>query len=627
MPAVIIIMGVSGSGKSTIGAGLAKALDIPFYDADDFHPPANIEKMSKGIPLNDDDRLPWLKELARSIQLWEKENGAVLACSALKESYRELLNENSGQVEWIYLIGSFDLILNRMQQRTDHFMGAEMLQSQFDTLEVPNYGLQINIDQAPQQILETIIRKMETTKQASSIGVIGLAVMGKALSLNIADHNFSISVYNRTAPGEEQVVTDFLKANQQYSNLQGFTDLQQFVNSLAMPRKILMMIKSGPAIDMMAEQLLPYLSEGDIIIDGGNSFYKDTERRSKELLEKGIHFVGSGVSGGEEGARRGPSIMPGGTSHSYKAIGPILEAIAAKDANGQPCCTHVGTGGSGHFVKMIHNGIEYAEMQLLAEMYAFLSKSHSYEEIAAIFREWNEGELQSYLLEITSKILTHKEDGKYLLDLILDKAGNKGTGSWSTKVALELGYPNNMMSAAVFARYMSAFKANRVRWANKNAGQTEPTDTAISTLKNAYRAAQIINHHQGFEVIRQASIAYDWGLNLSEIARIWTNGCIIRSAFMKDCITIFSSEDQLLDSDQIYKAVSSYESDLGTIIKNGIDRRVPMPCFSNAYQYWVAMTTDRLPANLIQAQRDFFGAHTYQRIDQTEDQFFHTKWT
>ncbi len=623
MSKVIIIMGVSGCGKSTIASDLSEKTNIPYYDADAFHPPQNIAKMSKGNPLNDNDREPWLHILRDKLSLWSEDKGAILACSALKESYRKILSENV-EVQWIYLHGTYDLIYGRLQARKNHFVNGDLLQSQFDTLEEPKEALRVSIANSPEKIIEII--QSNINMNLSFFGVIGLGVMGKSISLNIAEKEFSLSVYNRATAGEEKVVKDFLEANQNFGNIKGYTDLKEFVKSLARPRKILIMIKAGKVTDLVINDLTPFLEEGDIIIDGGNSHYKDTQRRTVELSKNKIHFVGSGVSGGEEGARRGPSIMPGGTQEAYQAIAPVLDAISAKDANGKPCSTHIGPDGAGHFIKMVHNGIEYAEMQLLAECFSLLSPSNSHEEISTIFSEWNKGELSSYLLEITANILKYKEGDQYTLDLILDRAGNKGTGSWSSKAAFDYGSTNTMMSASVFARYISSYKSQRVQLAknvNRNK-MSKPID--IGKLKAAYQFARIINHHQGFELMRSCSTVYNWKLDFSEISRIWTNGCIIRSTFMQSCVSHFMQGDSLLDNKVIINSLVDTETNLDDILQTAITNKVPTPCLSNARNYWISMTTAVLPANVIQAQRDYFGAHTYQRIDKPEEEFFHTKW-
>ncbi|TYP98188.1 6-phosphogluconate dehydrogenase [Tenacibaculum adriaticum] len=460
----------------------------------------------------------------------------------------------------------------------------------------------------------------------SEFGVIGLGVMGKSISLNIAEKGFSISVYNRISDGEESIVSDFLSDNNFFKNITGFANLESFVASVERPRKILIMIKSGLAVDSIIEQLIPNLSEGDIIIDGGNSHFNDTQKRTNYLKNKNIHFVGCGISGGEEGARKGPSIMPGGTVEAYKEIAPILEKIAAKDSQGKPCCSHIGNDGAGHFIKMVHNGIEYAEMQLIAEVYSLLHTSLSNKEIAKIFENWNLGNESSYLLEITAKILRKQEGKNDLIDIILDKAGNKGTGSWSSKTALELGFPNTMMTSSVFDRYISSFKERRVELAQKINRKNTNESVNIEQLKKGYQFARIINHQQGFGLIKEASNFYNWDLNLSEIARIWTNGCIIRSKFMEDSISILKENEDYFEDQNNFNYLNSSEASIIKVLQFGLQNRISLNTLSASYNYWVGMTTKKLPANIIQAQRDFFGAHTYQRIDTDNSSFFHTKW-
>lgn len=623
---IIVVFGVSGSGKTTIGKKLSQKLQIPFFDADDFHPQSNIDKMSSGESLNDQDRYPWLLNLSRKIGDWSSKEGAVLACSALKESYRDILSSQSEvALNWVHLFGTETLIQKRIDAREGHFMNPNLVRSQFDTLEVPKYGIHVDVDEEPETIINTIISKLSMRK--SFFGVIGLGVMGSSLSLNVAEKGYSISVYNRTTPGEEEMVSDFLKRTNHKMTVQGHTDIKDFINSLERPRKILIMIKAGNAIDYVLEELQPLLSQGDVTIDGGNSHYVDTERRYQTLKKKGIHFIGCGVSGGEEGARRGPSIMPGGSKESYQIIAPVFEAIAAKDKNNDSCCAYIGEGGSGHFVKMVHNGIEYGEMQLLAELYALLSLTKTNEEIASIFAKWNQTNLPSYLLEITIDILRAKENGKSILDTILDKAGNKGTGSWSTKAAFDLGTVNTMMSSAVFARYVSSFKKIRKEWSQEIPKKEATSEISIETLEKSYHFARIINHHQGFELIRRASHEFQWNLNLSEIARIWTNGCIIRSKFMEKSIEVFQQHEHYLEQEKLRKELLLSEKAIAESIQYAISNRVSLDVFWSAYNYWVSITTEKLPMNIIQAQRDYFGAHTYQKIGVSEDQFFHTNWS
>lgn len=467
---------------------------------------------------------------------------------------------------------------------------------------------------------------MSTKK--SEFGVFGLGVMGNSISLNIADKGYELSVFNRAEGGEEEVVSRFLSANAHLENIQGFTDLKAFVQSMALPRKILIMIKAGPTVDLVLNNLIPLLSRGDIIIDGGNSHYLNTKRRFELARNHGIEFIGAGISGGEEGARKGPSIMPGGTGESYEFVSEILESIAAKDDFGKTCCTYVGPEGSGHFIKMVHNGIEYVEMQLLAELYALMSKKMSNEAIAEVFEAWNQGVLSSYLLEITIQILRKKEGDKFLLDMILDKAGNKGTGSWSSKAAFDLGIPNTMMSSAVFARYISSFKNARIKMSELvDADGSLEEDLNLTSMKEAYEFARLINHQQGFKLMELASDNYHWDLNFSEIARIWSNGCIIKSHLMNVLHKEFLCSKDLFDMELITGTLIDAETALRETIMSALQERTSMHCFSAAYYYWIDMTTKNLPANLIQAQRDFFGAHTYQRVDSPESEFYHSQWS
>ncbi len=461
----------------------------------------------------------------------------------------------------------------------------------------------------------------------SEFGVFGLGVMGSSISLNIADKGYELSVFNRAEGVEEEVVNDFMKANSHLNNIHGFTDLDAFIESMERPRKILMMIKAGPTVDLVLNNLIPKLSKGDVIIDGGNSHYINTKRRFELCQGKGIEFIGAGISGGEEGARKGPSIMPGGKKETYTIVSSILESISAKDDFGKTCCTYIGPEGSGHFIKMVHNGIEYVEMQLLAELYAMMSVNNSNEVIANIFESWNGEEMSSYLLDITILILRKKDGDDYLLDKILDKAGNKGTGSWSSKAAFDLGIPNTMMSSAVFARYISSFNERRKEMSiHVNLPLIDSVLPDENVIKKAYRMARLVNHQQGFKLMEFASENYGWELNFSDIARIWSNGCIIKSHLMNKLHEGFKSENDLFKMDMVIADLLDDEVALRDVLKYGLNSRISLHCFSAAYHYWIDMTAERLPANLIQAQRDFFGAHTYQRIDDASGGYYHTKW-
>jgi 6-phosphogluconate dehydrogenase len=371
---------------------------------------------------------------------------------------------------------------------------------------------------------------------------------------------------------------------------------------------------------------LPLLNEGDVIVDGGNSHYSETQRRVQVLEKRRIVFAGCGVSGGALGARHGASFMFGGSSKAYRLLSPILNCIAAKDALGKPCHAYLGTEGAGHFVKMVHNGIEYAEMQLLAETFAVLSRQMNYPEIASVFNEWNAGSEASYLLEITTKILQKKEGDYFLIDLILDQSNSKGTGMWSSSAALALGEVNTMMSSAVFSRYLSLMKAQRTVLSQSNPRIFKSNTLDLSVLKKAYGFARKINHIQGFNLIEHAAKTHGWEYKPDEIARVWTQGCIIRSNLMERLVQVFSKEKKLLQNTNFIGLLSNAEPDAAVLIHHAVDQKNALDCYSSAYNYWIALCTEKLPANLIQAQRDFFGAHTYQRVDKPLDQYFNTQW-
>ncbi len=461
----------------------------------------------------------------------------------------------------------------------------------------------------------------------SDFGIIGLGVMGKNLALNIADKGHSLSVFNRSVEGEFEIANNFLKDNPSFNNITACTDLKKLTLSLKKPRKILVMIKAGNAIDILLKELIPFLEEGDLIIDGGNSYFLDTIRRSDLLKTYNLLYIGVGISGGEKGARNGPSIMPGGTNKSYSLASNVLESIAAKDKMGSACCSLLGPEGSGHFIKMVHNGIEYAEMQLLAEMFALMTGSMNYKEMAMVFEEWNKGELSGYLLDITIKILRKKEDGRYVLDTILDKADNKGTGSWSSKIAFDLGIPNTMMASAVFARYISSFKKEREFLSKNIEHNTIPSKKInLDKLKEAYDFARFINHSQGFDLIKQASNQYSWHINLNEVARIWTNGCILKSVLMNKLQNLLKKEDNLLQSEFGFGMLKSNERSISDVLKYGLDQRVALHCFGSALNFWMDMTNKRGPANLIQAQRDFFGSHGFVKKDDVLNEMHHCQW-
>ncbi|MEC2039088.1 NADP-dependent phosphogluconate dehydrogenase [Bacillus altitudinis] len=462
------------------------------------------------------------------------------------------------------------------------------------------------------------------------IGVVGLAVMGKNLALNIESRGFSVSVYNRSSSKTEE----FLQESQG-KNVVGTYSIEEFVQSLETPRKILLMVKAGAATDATIQSLLPHLEKGDILIDGGNTYYKDTQRRNQELAESGIHFIGTGVSGGEEGALKGPSIMPGGQKEAHELVKPILEAISAK-VDGEPCTTYIGPDGAGHYVKMVHNGIEYGDMQLISESYFILKHvvGLSADELHEVFSEWNKGELDSYLIEITADIFTKvdEETNQPLVDVILDKAGQKGTGKWTSQSSLDLGVPLPIITESVFARFISAMKDERVEASQLIQGP-EPTQSAedkqalIEAVRKALFMSKICSYAQGFAQMKAASDEYNWDLKYGEIAMIFRGGCIIRAAFLQQIKEAYDRNPELknLLLDPYFKdIVESYQSSLRKVISLAVEQGVPVPSFSSALAYFDSYRTAVLPANLIQAQRDYFGAHTYERTD--KEGVFHTEW-
>lgn len=467
----------------------------------------------------------------------------------------------------------------------------------------------------------------------ADIGLIGLAVMGENLVLNMESKGFTVAVYNRTV----ERVENFMKGRAKGKNIIGTYSLQELVDSLEKPRRVMLMVKAGKPVDDFIELLLPYLEKGDIIIDGGNSHFPDTIRRTKYLESKGLLFIGTGVSGGEEGALRGPSIMPGGSPDAWQYVKPIFQAIAAKVDDGTPCCEWVGNDGAGHFVKMVHNGIEYGDMQLISETYQIMRNllGMSADEMHEVFKKWNTRDLNSYLIEITADILAYKDsDGKPLVDKILDTAGQKGTGKWTSVEALDLGIPLTLISEAVFARCLSAMKDERVAASKVLSGPKikfeGDKNQFLNDLEKALYASKIVSYAQGFTLMRAASEEYKWNLNYGNIALLWRNGCIIRSVFLGKIKEAFDKNPDLTNlmldpffKEKIENAQESWRRVVSTAVLNGIW----IPAFSTALNYFDGYRADRLPANLLQAQRDYFGAHQYERIDRPRGEFFHTNWT
>ena len=466
------------------------------------------------------------------------------------------------------------------------------------------------------------------------IGLIGLAVMGQNLVLNMNDHGYKVAVFNRTV----SKVDEFINNEAKGTEVVGAHSIEEMCKLLKSPRRVMIMVKAGEVVDQTIEQVLPYLEKGDIIIDGGNSLYTDSNRRTKDLAAKGILFIGTGVSGGEEGARFGPSIMPGGNKEAWPHVKEILQAIAAKVEDGTPCCDWVGEDGAGHYVKMVHNGIEYGDMQLICEAYQLLKDGLglSADEFAEVFNEWNKGELDSYLIEISAEIFAKKDDdGEPMLDKILDTAGQKGTGKWTAISALDLGQPVTLIGESVFARCLSALKEERVAASKvlegpKKARTISEKKEFIEDVRRALYCSKMISYAQGYMLLRAAEKEMGWNLNMGGIALMWRGGCIIRSVFLGNIKAAYDKNPNLsnLLLDNFFStALNKYGPSWRKCVIHAIEIGVPTPAFSTALAFYDGYRTERLPANLLQAQRDYFGAHTYERVDKPRGEFFHTNWT
>ena len=479
---------------------------------------------------------------------------------------------------------------------------------------------------------------MQNTTPQGDIGLIGLAVMGQNLVLNMNDHGYTVVVYNRTT----SKVDDFLANEAKGTNVQGAHSIEELVAKLKRPRRIMMLVKAGKPVDDFIAQITPHLEPGDIIIDGGNSLFDDTNRRQRELEAKGLLFIGTGVSGGEEGARRGPSIMPGGSPAAWPHVKEIFQSISAKVEDGSPCCDWVGEEGAGHYVKMVHNGIEYGDMQLICEAYNILKNGlgMTEQELHDTFAEWNKGELDSYLIEITRDIFAKKDaDGSPLVNKILDTAGQKGTGKWTVINSLDLGTPMTLMAEAVYARCVSAMKDDRVRAARKLKGPKPAIPTArnakkraalVQEVRDALYASKIISYAQGYMLMQAAAKEYGWKLNWGGIALMWRGGCIIRSRFLGKIKEAFDKKPNLanlLFDDYFRGEIKKSQKGWRNIVAIAAKRGIPAPAFSTALAFFDSFRSAVLPANLLQAQRDYFGAHTYERVDKPRGEFFHTNWT
>jgi 6-phosphogluconate dehydrogenase len=474
----------------------------------------------------------------------------------------------------------------------------------------------------------------QTDNSKADIGLVGMAVMGQNLVLNMNDKGYTVAVFNRTVSKVDDFIAGPAAGRE---TIVGTKTLEEFVSSLAPPRRVMLMVKAGSAVDAFIEKLLPLLAAGDIIIDGGNSNFHDTMRRCEEVESRGMYYIGTGVSGGEEGARHGPSIMPGGSPEAWPHLKDILQAVAAKVDDGSPCCDWVGENGAGHFVKMVHNGIEYGDMQLICEAYALMKAAGmTPREMHEVFDSWNRTELNSYLIEITADILNHvdEETGKPTVELILDTAGQKGTGKWTGITALELGVPLTLIAEAVFARCLSARKDERVAAAGKFRKSSRAfsidREAFLEDLRKALFASKIISYTQGFDLMRQAAAEYGWNLNYAGIAMMWRGGCIIRSQFLGRISDAFSRKKKLqslLFEPYFRSAIKKAQSAWRRVVVKAVKLGVPVPAFTAALAYFDGFRSERLPANLLQAQRDYFGAHTYERVDRPRGEFYHTNWT
>jgi 6-phosphogluconate dehydrogenase len=472
----------------------------------------------------------------------------------------------------------------------------------------------------------------------ADIGLIGMAVMGQNLVLNMADHGYSVAVYNRTT----EKVDRFIEGPAKGKEITGTRSVEEFIAELERPRRIVLMVKAGPVVDKFIEQLLPHLEKGDIVIDGGNSHFPDTVRRVDEMSEKGILFIGTGISGGEEGARRGPSIMPGGNAKAWPHVKEILQSIAAKTPDGEPCCDWVGDGGAGHYVKMVHNGIEYGDMQLIAEAYHLMKEGLGlpHEQLHEVFDRWNHTELDSFLIEISRDIMAYKdEDGEPLLEKILDAAGQKGTGKWTAISALEQGMPVTLIGEAVFARMLSALKEERVEASSRLEGPVKGSQYAafngdieqfVEDIRKALLASKIISYAQGFMLMAAAAAEYGWSIDYGAVANMWRGGCIIRSVFLGDIKRAYDENPSLKNlvlADYFRNTLARCQDSWRRVVGEAARMGIPVPALSTALSFYDGYRSARVPANLIQAQRDYFGAHTYERVDKARGEFFHTNWT
>ena len=621
----IVLMGVAGVGKTTVGKALSKATGISFFDGDDYHTETNRDKMAAGIALSDEDRTAWLLELQALIEKALVEGNCILACSALKKAHRAILEKNSKSLHFVYLEGNKNLIEQRLESRKGHYFPASLLASQLETLEPPENAFTISITQTPQAIVEIIMKTiLKENISKAEIGLIGLGVMGKALTQNFVRNGITVAVYNRELKGvEESVAKNFVESLPLLKDTQAFSNYPSFVDSLQSPKKIFLMIEAGEATEKVLDELAILLNKGDVLVDLGNTFYKETETRIHDFAKKGIHYIGAGISGGEQGALNGASIMPSGTKEAYAIMAPYLNSIAAKDKNNQACSTYIGEGGNGHFVKMVHNGIEYAEMQLLAEIYGLArAAGKNPTEIANMLSAWKVDKLDSFLLNSTISILKTKEGSDWLIDKIHDVSESKGTGTWATKTLTSAAIPATLIANALYARQVSSYKNLRVQLEKNYPSEKNTITINEASLKNAYHFTKMIIHFQGFWLLDEFSKNNHWSLNLSEIARIWTKGCIIQSDFMETLVPILKLNAHIILEASITEQIKKTAAAATEIVITALENKIATPIISDAIQFFNAVSTANSTANLIQAQRDFFGAHTFLRIGATAKEHY-----
>jgi 6-phosphogluconate dehydrogenase len=633
MATIYFLMGVAGVGKTTIGKIWAKQLNLPFIDADDLHSDSNIEKMKRGIALSDEDRWPWLTKVHSAAVAEGSTKGAVIACSALKAKYRALLVGGLPEAYWFFLDANKETIQDRLKTRQHHYMPASLLESQLATLEIPEEAIHIDTSLSLDEII--LFMQQSVALRNARIGVIGLGIMGTAISRNMAEKGWQLSIYNREVPDKEESVAKH--ATEVYpilSTALAFNELTAFVKSLGKKQYIFMMLPAGEATTMLIKALMPLLSAGAIIIDGANAFYKDTEMLQKQLAIKGIHLLGCGVSGGEKGALKGPAMMVSGNKQAFEVVAPLLKCIAARNGSGNSCCKYIGSEGSGHYVKMVHNAIEYGEMQLVAEIYSLLSIGLALDDasIATIFKQWNETDLESYLLQISGDILATKHNGAPIVSLISDKAYAKGTGSWATQEAAKLGVPSGMFTVALNTRFLSGNLAVR-EWVQQYIGvinknmNTSPIDISLELIEEVYKLVRIWNHQQGFALIMAAAKEYGWPtVSLATITDGWRAGCIIRSTLMDILAAGFTTTDNLLEIDYCKRVMKNNYSSLVKLAANSMEAEIPIPIISEALQSILQYKQKVLATSLIQAQRDYFGAHGFKWKNKDTDNFQHHNW-